>query len=72
MVLSCTTFAFSMINILLSAYKNICKNISKPETKFTMDMIYGIFKSKNIFTKNRNLNLEFILFRFFYYDILIL
>lgn len=67
-----TINTYEMKRNIIKYYKNICKNISKPETKFTIDMIYGIFKSKNIFTKNRNLNLEFILFRFFYYDILIL
>ena len=43
-----TINTYEMKRDIIKYSKNICKNTSKPETKFTMDMIYGIFKSKNI------------------------
>ena len=43
-----TTNTYEMKRDIVNFSKNICKGVSKSETKFTMDMIYGIFKSKNI------------------------
>ena len=43
-----TINTYEMKRDIIKYSKNICKNTSKPEAKFTMDMIYGIFKSKNI------------------------
>ena len=43
-----TINTYEMKRDIVKYSKNICEGISKPETKFTMDMIYWIFKSKNI------------------------
>lgn len=43
-----TTNTYEMKRDIINFSKKICKGASKPKTKFTMDMIYGIFKSKNI------------------------
>lgn len=43
-----TINTYEMKRDIVKYSKNICEGASKPETKFIMDMIYGIFKSKNI------------------------
>lgn len=43
-----TINTYEMKRDIVKYSKNICEGTSKPQTKFTMDMIYGIFKSKNI------------------------
>lgn len=43
-----TINTYEMKRDIVKYSKNICENTSKHETKFVMDMIYGIFKSKNI------------------------
>lgn len=43
-----TTNTYEMKRDIVKYSKKICEGVSKPQTKFTMDMIYGIFKSKNI------------------------
>ena len=43
-----TINTYEMKRDIVKYSKNICEGASKPESKFTMDMIYGIFKSKNI------------------------
>ena len=43
-----TTNTYEMKRDIVKFSKKICDGTSKPTTKFTMDMIYGIFKSKNI------------------------
>ena len=39
---------YEMKRDIINFSKKICKGASKPESKFTMDMIYGISKSKDI------------------------
>ncbi len=39
---------YEMKRDIINFSKKICKGASKPETKFTMDMIYGISKSKDV------------------------
>ena len=39
---------YEMKRDIINFSKKICEGASKPETKFTMDMIYGISKSKDI------------------------
>ena len=43
-----TTNTFQMKREIINFSKKISKNSSKPETKFVMDMIYGISKSKDV------------------------
>ena len=43
-----TTNTYEMKRDIVKYSKNICEGASKPESKFTMDMIYGMFKSKNV------------------------
>lgn len=43
-----TINTYEMKRDIVNFSKKICEGASKPETKFTTDMIYGIFKSKNI------------------------
>ena len=43
-----TINTYEMKRDIVNFSKKICEGSSKPETKFTTDMIYGIFKSKNI------------------------
>ena len=43
-----TTNTFQMKKEIINFSKKISKNSSKPETKFVMDMIYGISKSKDV------------------------
>lgn len=43
-----TINTYEMKRDIVKYSKKICEGTSKPQTKFTMDMIYGIFKSKNI------------------------
>lgn len=43
-----TINTYEMKRDIVKYSKKICEGASKPQTKFTMDMIYGIFKSKNI------------------------
>ena len=43
-----TINTYEMKRDIVKYSKKICDGASKPQTKFTMDMIYGIFKSKNI------------------------
>ena len=43
-----TTNTYEMKRDIVKYSKKICEGSSKSETKFTMDMIYGIFKSKNV------------------------
>lgn len=43
-----TTNTYEMKRDIYKFSKKICEGASKPETKFTMDMIYGISKSKDI------------------------
>ena len=43
-----TTNTYEMKRDILNFSKKICKNSSKPESKFVADMIYGISKSKDI------------------------
>lgn len=43
-----TTNTFQMKREIINFSKKISKNSSKPETKFVMDMIYGIPKSKDV------------------------
>lgn len=43
-----TTNTFQMKREIINFSKKISKNSSKPETKFVMDMIYGILKSKDV------------------------
>ena len=39
---------YEMKRDIINFSKKICEGASKPETKFTMDMIYGISKSKDV------------------------
>lgn len=43
-----TTNNYEMKRDIINFSKKICEGASKPETKFTMDMIYGISKSKDV------------------------
>ena len=43
-----TINTYEMKRDIVKYSKKICEGASKPQTKFIMDMIYGIFKSKNI------------------------
>ncbi len=43
-----TTNTFEMKRDIINFSKKICEGANKPETKFLMDMIYGISKSKDI------------------------
>ena len=43
-----TINTYEMKRDIVKYSKKICEGVSKPETKFIMDMIYGIFKSKNV------------------------
>lgn len=43
-----TINTYEMKRDIVKYSKKICEGASKPQTKFTLDMIYGIFKSKNI------------------------
>ena len=43
-----TTNNYEMKRDIINFSKKICNGASKPEAKFTMDMIYGISKSKDI------------------------
>lgn len=43
-----TINTYEMKRDIVKYSKKICEGASKPQIKFTMDMIYGIFKSKNI------------------------
>ena len=43
-----TTNNYEMKRDIINFSKKICEGASKPESKFTMDMIYGISKSKDI------------------------
>lgn len=43
-----TINTYEMKRDIVKYSKKICEGTSKSQTKFTMDMIYGIFKSKNI------------------------
>lgn len=43
-----TTNTFEMKRDIINFSKKICEGANKPETKFVMDMIYGISKSKDI------------------------
>lgn len=43
-----TINTYEMKRDIVKYSKKICEGASKPETKFTTDMIYGIFKAKNI------------------------
>ena len=43
-----TTNNYEMKRDIINFSKKICNGASKPESKFTMDMIYGISKSKDI------------------------
>ena len=43
-----TTNTYEMKRDIVNFSKKICKNSSKPESKFVTDMIYGISKSKDI------------------------
>lgn len=43
-----TINTYEMKRDIVKYSKNICEGASKPITKFTMDMIYGMFKSKNV------------------------
>lgn len=43
-----TINTYEMKREIIKYSKKICEGTSKAETKFTMDMLYGIFKSKNI------------------------
>lgn len=43
-----TINTYEMKRDIIKYSKKICEGVSKPQIKFTMDMIYGIFKSKNI------------------------
>ena len=39
-----TTNTYEMKRDILNFSKKICKGVSKPETKFVSDMVYGISK----------------------------
>ena len=43
-----TTNTYQMKRDIINFSQKICKNSSKPESKFVTDMIYGISKSKDI------------------------
>ena len=43
-----TTNNYEMKRDIINFSKKICEGASKPESKFTMDMIYGISKSKDV------------------------
>lgn len=43
-----TTNTYQMKREIVEFSKKLCKNSSKPESKFVTDMIYGISKSKDI------------------------
>ena len=43
-----TINTFEMKRDIINFSKKICEGVSKTESKFTMDMIYGISKSKDI------------------------
>lgn len=47
-----TTNTFQMKREIINFSKKISKNSSKPESKFIMDMLYGISKSKDILLSN--------------------
>lgn len=47
-----TTNTFQMKREIINFSKKISKNSSKPESKFVMDMLYGISKSKDILLSN--------------------
>ena len=47
-----TTNTYEMKRDILNFSKKICNGVSKPETKFVSDMIYGISKSKDILLSN--------------------
>ena len=47
-----TTNTYQMKRDILNFSKKICKGISKTETKFVADMVYGISKSKDILLSN--------------------
>ena len=43
-----TTNTYQMKRDIINFSEKLCKNSSKPESKFVTDMIYGISKSKDI------------------------
>lgn len=45
---NCTMNTYEMKRDIVNFSKKICKNCDKPTEKFTLDMIYGILKSKDI------------------------
>ena len=47
-----TTNTYQMKRDILNFSKKICEGVSKPETKFVSDMVYGISKSKDILLSN--------------------
>ena len=45
---NCTMNTYEMKREIVNFSKKICKNSDKPTSKFSLDMIYGILKSKDI------------------------